>query len=38
MTNTKYTFDKAPDFIPNYNPILGLNTNPIDYNLLINKP
>ena len=38
MKNTTYTFDKAPSFTPTFTPIPGLNTNPIDYQLLINRP
>lgn len=38
MKHTKYTFDKAPSFNPTFSQIPGLNTKPIDYNLLMNKP
>ncbi len=38
--NTTYTFDQAPN--QNWTPVFPqtpwLNTTPIDYNLLINKP
>jgi hypothetical protein len=38
MKNTKYTFDKMPEYSekPVYTP--GLNAPPVNYNLLINKP
>lgn len=40
MKNTTYTFDKAPEqnWTPQFIQTPGLNTTPIDYNLLINRP
>jgi len=32
------SFDKAPSFTPSFEKVPWLNTNPIDYQLLINKP
>lgn len=36
--NTTYSFDKAPSFTPQVFTIPWLNTQPIDYKLLKNKP
>lgn len=40
MKNTTHTFDQAPEknWTPQFVQTPGLNTTPIDYNLLINRP
>lgn len=40
MKNTTYTFDQAPNknWTPQFTQVPWLNSNPIDYNLLLNKP
>jgi len=38
MKNTQYTFPEAKAFTPSFIQIPWLNAQPIDYNLLKNKP